>query len=102
MAVSFRKSKTDSAEEAERDVLIAKWVETAPAYSSPDRARIIDHGVSVTALITQLQLEGGDADAVLEVYNLPAEALAAAIAYYERHRSVIDARIVLSAARFAD
>ena len=83
------------------DTLIARWVETAPAFPTPDQARIVDHGVSVTAVISQLQLAGGTSEAQ-QAYGLPPEAIAAALAYYHRHRAVIDARITLDATSFAE
>ena len=76
-------------------------METGPAYRTPDRARVAGHGVSVTALITRLRLEDGDANEVARAYRLPDEAIAGAIAYYERHRAVIDAAITLNEAAFA-
>ena len=83
------------------DRLIARWVTTAPAFPTPDRARIVENGVSVTALITRLRGTEGIAE-VARAYCLPVEAVEAAIAYYHRHQDVIDARITLNTARFTN
>ncbi|HET8522975.1 MAG TPA: hypothetical protein VFL82_07065 [Thermomicrobiales bacterium] len=82
------------------DELIARHIETAPAYSTPDRARLGDYGVSVTAIITYLETVNWNIEETARAYCVSAEAVHAAIAYYGRHRNVIDARIALNNAWF--
>lgn len=69
---------------------------------TPDEARMEATGTRVKAIIRQLQLDNGDLEAVAEGYRLPLEAIRAAISYYERHKEIIDARILLDIAPVAD
>ena len=80
------------------DNSLACYIETNPHYPTPDEARIKGYGVSVWAIITHLRVVGGDATRVAEDYALPREAVEAAVAYYHRHKDLIDARIVANAA----
>ena len=102
MAVPARARERSSGDPVADDELIARWVETGPAYRTPDRARIVDHGVSVTAVISRLGPGEGDVEGVVAAYDLPLEAVAAARAYYARHKDVIDARITLDSSSFAE
>jgi uncharacterized protein (DUF433 family) len=63
-------------------------------------ATVIKTGVSVTALIDCLRSVDWDIDKTAHAYSLSVEAVEAAVAYYERHRDVIDARITLNTAWF--
>lgn len=81
------------------DTLIDRYIVADP-LGRPDRARIAGSGVEVWALIAYLRaytVEQTAAD-----YHLSCEAVEAAWAYYERHRAVIDARLTLHDAAFAD
>lgn len=94
------KQPLDSPSLSETDVLILRHIETAPAYPTPDVARVIETGVSVTALINWLRTVDWDIEETARVYSVSIEAVRAAIAYYERHQNVIDARITLNNAWF--
>ena len=96
-----RKTRPVEVDARSDDALMARHVETAPAYPTPDRARLVDSGASVTAVITRLRLEGGDREAEARAYPLSPVAIDAALACYARHRDVIDARITRNRARFA-
>lgn len=61
-------------------------------------ARLREYGVPVWALIGQLRAIGGDLDQLAADYELPREAVEAALAYYDQNRQYIDARIALNAA----
>ena len=61
-------------------------------------ARLKDHGVPVWALIGQLEAIGGDLDELARDYELPREAVDAAMAYYRMNRKYIDARLILNSA----
>ena len=87
------------ASDAER--LISRYIEQDPHRPGPDRARIVDQGVSVVALVAALDGDGVDVKQVARDYEVPAEAIAAALWYYQRHRDLIDARIALNEAFFA-
>jgi uncharacterized protein (DUF433 family) len=58
-------------------------------------------GVHVWALIGYLRANGEDVDRAARAYDLPREAVKAALAYYKRRQAVIDARLTLQAASFA-
>lgn len=79
------------------DESLACYIEANPYYPTPDEARVKEYGVSVWAIIAHLRAVGGDAARVAEDYALPKEAVEAAIAYYHRHKDLIDARIVANA-----
>jgi uncharacterized protein (DUF433 family) len=78
--------------------LIEKYVVVDASYPSPDRAWLRGYGVDVWALIGYLDVVDGSLDQVATDYDLPREALDAALAYYRRHKNVIDARLTLNKA----
>jgi uncharacterized protein (DUF433 family) len=79
------------------DELIARYIEPNPYHSSLDAARVRQYGVSVWSIIAHLHAVGDDVTQVAADYDLPSEAVEAAMAYYRRHRDLIDARIVTNA-----
>jgi len=52
--------------------------------------------VPVWALIGHLDVVDGDVDQVAHDYGIPHEAVDASLAYYERHKPSIDARLALN------
>lgn len=72
--------------------LIARYIEENPHRPGADEVRLIGFGVSVWALIGYLH-GVGDPKQVAADYDLPPEAISAAIAYYEQHPAIIDARL---------
>ena len=79
------------------DELIARYIEPNPYHPSLDAARVRQYGVSVWSIIAHLHVVGDDVTQVAAVYGLPSEAVEAAMAYYRRHKDLIDARIVANA-----
>ena len=77
---------------------IAHHIEEDPEHRGPARARLRDSGVEVWVLVAQLPAMDGDPVRLAEAYGVPVEAVEAALAYYRRHKRVIDAQIVLNAA----
>jgi uncharacterized protein (DUF433 family) len=75
------------------DGLIAGYIEENPAKPGPADARLIGYGVPVWALIGYLSAVGHRARDVAADYDLPMEAVEAALAYYKHHQAVIDARL---------
>jgi uncharacterized protein (DUF433 family) len=75
------------------DGLIARYIEENPAKPGPADARLIGYGVPVWALIGYLPAVGRRAQSVAADYDLPLEAVEAALAYYKQHQSAIDARL---------
>ena len=61
-------------------------------------ARLRDYGVSVWVLIGQWRAIGGDLDQLALDYELPREAVEAALAYYRCNKEYIDARLLLNSA----
>jgi len=96
MPVSARSLPAAEATAGTDDELIARWIE--PAGRTADEARVAPAGARVFRVVAEVELAGGDAAAAGRAYGLPPEAVAAALAYYRRHRPVIDARITLDRA----
>jgi uncharacterized protein (DUF433 family) len=87
---------TDAAKDARRDEPAEPDVTIAldPHRPGIQRARLVEYGVPVWALIGYMGREGIDDEAEVERtahdYNLPIEAVRAAIAFYREHRCAID------------
>ncbi len=60
--------------------------------------RLKGYGVPVWVLIGQLHAIGGDLDQLAADYELPREAVEAALAFYRRNKQYIDARLLLNSA----
>jgi uncharacterized protein (DUF433 family) len=73
--------------------LIERYIEQDPIEAGPMGARLRDYGVSVWALVIHYRAAEGNVGEVAREYDLPQEALEAAMAYYEEHKCAIDARI---------
>lgn len=86
---------------ADDDLLIERYIEADPFNLGPSEAQIVDHGVSVWALMTHHQGTGNDLARTAAAYGLEPEAVKAAIRYYCRHQALIDARILLNRSYFA-
>jgi len=81
------------------DELIARYVEPNPRKPQVEEARlVVDYAVPVWALVGYWEAAGGDVDRVAADYDVPREAVETALAYYQRHRCAIDARIAANAA----
>lgn len=81
--------------------LISQYIVLPEDDLGTERARLQPAGVSVWVLMQRLQ-QGEALDELAREYDVPVDAVYAAIAYYERHRAVIDAQIALVDAAFAD
>lgn len=62
----------------------------------PDEARLARHGASMWVLCGLMLAHG--VDEMTTAYRLTPEQAAAVVAFYARHRAVIDARLTLNAA----
>jgi uncharacterized protein (DUF433 family) len=79
---------------ARRD-LIERYIEPDP--HRPDDARLREHGVSVWTLVGYWRdVAGEDVERVAEDYEVPVDAVRAALAFYENNRTLIDARLALN------
>jgi len=77
--------------------LIKKYVREDPVFPGAAEARIAEYGVPVWALIGYLKAVGGDVERVVHDYDVSGEVMRAAVAFYRRNRSAIDARLTENA-----
>ena len=73
--------------------LITQYIELNPHRPGLDEAWIKDYGIPVWSLIEYVHAAHGDIARTAAAYEIPQEAVEAAVAYYEQHRILIDARI---------
>lgn len=78
--------------------LIDEYIEFNPAKPGLAEARLVKYGVPVWAIIGYLEAVHQNAGRVADDYDLPLNAVNAAIAYYRAHRTLIDDRIAANAA----
>ena len=81
--------------------LFTKWITASDYSASAGEARIAGTGVPVRALIGHLPAADNDVCQVAKDYELPVDAVRAAIAYYQRNREAIDARLAQNATTIA-
>ena len=82
---------------SEKD-LIAKYIEPNPNKPGADEVRIKGYGMPVWALIGDYRGQGGDITAVARGYRVPVDVVEAALAYYRKHRELIDNRLAANMA----
>lgn len=80
--------------------LIERYIDERPGETGSSGARLRDYGASVWALVAYYEATGGDAERVAVAYELPRNAVDAALAYYRQHKASIDARIADHVAAF--
>lgn len=83
------------------DELVSRYVDVNGDRRSPEEranARLRNYGVPVWALVGQWRAVDEDVDQVAQDYELPREAVEAALAYYRRNKKYIDARLLLNSA----
>ena len=78
-------------------VLIERHVESDPNHPGLGDVRLVESGVAVWAVIGYLGSVDGDVNRAASAYDLTPEEMAAALAYYRRHRGAIDARLSANA-----
>ncbi|MCA1666263.1 MAG: hypothetical protein LC793_02445 [Thermomicrobia bacterium] len=85
-----------------RDALIAKYIEKDPQRPWPGSERLVNYHTAIWALIGYYQHAGnGDVAQVARDYEVPEEAVEAALAFYRSHgavKSVIDGHIAANEA----
>ena len=77
--------------------LIGRYIEPNPHKPTLAEAWLKDSAIPVWALIGSLPGVDHDPDARAEAYGVPIEAVRAALAFYDRHRCLIDARLAENA-----
>ena len=80
------KTKTD------RD-LVAALIERDPYHPGPMDVVVRERHVPVWALVNYLVAAEGDIDRVAADYRISADAVRAALVYYNDHKDLIDARL---------
>ena len=85
-------------DEAAEQALIDRYIAVDPDDPAPHEARLKDSGTPIWALIGYWEGAGRDMTRVATDYDVPLEAVQAAVAYYHRHQAPIDAKLLLGAA----
>jgi uncharacterized protein (DUF433 family) len=80
--------------------LITHYIQENPHRPGPGDAILREAGVSVWILVEAYRASGQDAERVAQAWDLPREAVDAALAYYAQHTTAIDARIETQRASF--
>ena len=78
--------------------LIEQYIGPNPGRPGLADAQLRDSAVPVWALIGHYQATGRDPQYVADSYEVPLEAVLAALAYYRQHQAVIDARLAANVA----
>lgn len=78
--------------DADDDALIDAYVVVDRRRAGPGGARLATYGYPIWILIDALGAADQDLVRVAGDYEIPEEAVRAAIAFYRRHRDAIDAR----------
>jgi len=80
--------------------LVDRYIEPDPHRPGPGEARLKTYGVPIWALIGHMNAVQGRIAQAAQDYDLPEEAIMAALAHYRDHRAAIDARLEANAASF--
>jgi hypothetical protein len=81
--------------EAEAGRLIATYIRQDPVRPGRHEA-LVEAGAASVPVWRLIRYAGAAGSAeVARLYNLPDEAMAAALAYYRRHRELLDAKLLL-------
>jgi uncharacterized protein (DUF433 family) len=78
--------------------LIARHIDPNPHGRGPAEARLAEYGPAVWAIVAYWRAAGENAGEVARDFQVPAEAVEAALAFYRLHKDLIEARLLLSAA----
>lgn len=89
-----------AAKEEANEEFFGRFIDHQPNAPDPGDAKIAGHGYPVWILIDALAATGGDVGRVAGEYELPDDAVRAAVQFYRRHQAAIDARIRANAAAF--
>lgn len=77
--------------------LIERHIRPDPNRPGADEVRLVQRGVHLWAVIGDYLAADGDIDQVVEDYGVSHEAVEAALAYYRRHKAIIDNRLAANA-----
>jgi uncharacterized protein (DUF433 family) len=102
MAISQASQDEQAARLRQEQELIDRWIELSPRAPGYAEVVVADYGVSVWLLVNIWLHADGDIAAVMQHYDLPEEAVRAVLAYYRRHKALIDAKILIEDDILAD
>jgi uncharacterized protein (DUF433 family) len=88
--------KVMPAEGGDAQLLIKRWI--APNPHRPSEVVLKEYGVAVWALVGYARGVDGDVAEVARAYDLPPDAVRAALAYYRQFPLQIDAKLAANAA----
>lgn len=93
-------ARPDRRDEVDGQKLIERYIDPEWDRYPGGRAdaRLRDSGVPVWALVGQLQVLDDNVDQLAADYEIPREAVDAALAYYRRNKAYVDARLLLNRA----
>ena len=77
------------------DALVDAMIEQDPSKPGRHNARFKEYGTHVWAVLGVLQRTNGDVAATAREWQMPEDAVRAAIRYYERHKELFDAYFLL-------
>lgn len=77
----------------DRQALIDHWIEFHPRKPGPAEARLKVSAIPVWSIVGDVGLAHGDLAELAAAFDVPTDAVEAALAYYEEHRGQLDARI---------
>ena len=75
-----------------QEALLKRYIHFDPTEPGVDQARVAPADMPVWVIVAQLEGADGDVAQVAEDYELPQEAVEAAMIFYRRNRAAIDAR----------
>lgn len=88
------RANSEDDEITDDDPLIRKYIEPNPNKPGADEVRIKGYGVSVWAIIGYLDTgDEKELAAIAHGFQIPLEAVQAAVEYYRRHMAIIDNRL---------
>lgn len=76
-----------------QEELIARYIGRDPRKPGLDNSWLVDDGIPVWAIIGYWQGAAGNIEATARGFDISIDAVKAAVAFYERHQAVIDARL---------
>ena len=77
---------------------VVTYVEPNPHRPGAANAWLVGYGVPVWALVGYLDVVNGDIRRIAKDYDVPLEAVEAAMLYYGQHKTAIDERIAANTA----
>lgn len=87
--------RSEHATSQDDETLIARYIKPYPDRPGRAYAYFPDYGYSVARIIRDVKAADGDIATTARHWEMPEDAIRAALAFYHRHHDYIDARILL-------